>query len=253
MPTPGPANNCRRPTTKAVLFDLDDTLTDHRHCSRSGLARLQNAHACFRSATIRQLERDHLAILDELHRTVLQGQRSLEQARLDRFRRLFRGYGEEPDDATVELAVTSYRAAYESALRPVPGAVPLLEALRSQVTVGVVTNHLLAGQLDKVKRCRIEKLIDVLVVSEEAGSAKPEPAIFETALDRAGCSAAEAVMVGDSWEVDILGAHAAGIRAVWLNRYELVCPNPALAPEIRALEPVDAVLEVILERAEPAP
>ena len=52
-------------------------------------------------------------------------------------------------------------------------------------------------------------------------------------------------MVGDSWENDILGALGSGMAAVWLNRYRLTCPDPGLAVEIRGLEPVGDVLEVL--------
>ena len=51
-----------------------------------------------------------------------------------------------------------------------------------------------------------------------AGASKPDPAIFEYALELAGCSAARALHVGDSLEEDVNGARAAGIEAVWLNR-----------------------------------
>ena len=48
--------------------------------------------------------------------------------------------------------------------------------------------------------------------------AKPDPRIFAIALERLGCAAADAVMIGDSWPADIEGARAAGVRAIWFNR-----------------------------------
>jgi len=54
--------------------------------------------------------------------------------------------------------------------------------------------------------------------SAEAGARKPDPAIFEAALALAGCSAPEAVHVGDTREEDVEGAEAAGIRALLLDR-----------------------------------
>ena len=49
-------------------------------------------------------------------------------------------------------------------------------------------------------------------------------------------------MVGDSWEKDVLGALGSGLRAVWLNRYRVTCPDSQLAVEIRGLEPLKDVL-----------
>ena len=51
-----------------------------------------------------------------------------------------------------------------------------------------------------------------------------------------------AVMVGDSWPNDIVGA---GLRAVWLNRYGAACPDPALAVEVTSLEPMVRVVEIL--------
>jgi len=61
---------------------------------------------------------------------------------------------------------------------------------------------------------------EVIVASHDqrVRSAKPAAAIFEYALNAVGVSPEEAVHVGDSFEADIIGAHAAGIRAVLLDR-----------------------------------
>ena len=58
--------------------------------------------------------------------------------------------------------------------------------------------------------------IDVLVTSAQAGYRKPHPRIYQTALDLAGCTAADAVFVGDSLRADALGPQRAGIRSVLL-------------------------------------
>lgn len=58
--------------------------------------------------------------------------------------------------------------------------------------------------------------IDVLVTSAQAGYRKPHPRIYQTALDLAGCTAADAVFVGDSLRADALGPQRVGIRSVLL-------------------------------------
>ncbi len=57
-------------------------------------------------------------------------------------------------------------------------------------------------------------------------------------------------MIGDSWSVDVLGALGVGMSAIWLNRYGLPCPDPLLAAEINAFEPLDTVLELLLNGTE---
>jgi putative hydrolase of the HAD superfamily len=60
--------------------------------------------------------------------------------------------------------------------------------------------------------------LDGVVASATAGARKPEPAIFELALDHAGCGPAEALAVGDTPEEDLEGAEAAGIRGLLIDR-----------------------------------
>ena len=89
------------------------------------------------------------------------------------------------------------------------------------------------------------KFVDALIVSAEVEAAKPDPAVFMAALQRIHCQPREAVMVGDSWEQDILGAVRAGIRAVWLNRFGLLCPDSTLAAEINSFTPIEKSMSVI--------
>ena len=56
-----------------------------------------------------------------------------------------------------------------------------------------------------------------LLISEEVGINKPQPGIFQIALERNGVTADEVVMVGDSYWSDIAGAKAAGIDQIWIK------------------------------------
>jgi putative hydrolase of the HAD superfamily len=242
---------------KTVLFDLDDTLFDHTHSTRIGLNAVRQRYDRFGRKSIDELERDYLQILDETWPLVLQGRITAEEARLVRLRHLFTLYGAVWDEVEGQAIVACYREHYQSSRRPVEGVVPLLERLKTMAQIGIVTNNLVAEQRDKLRYCRIDHLIDFLVTPEQANATKPAPAIFEAALAQAGCGPQEAVMVGDSWHADVAGASAAGIRAIWLNRRGAPCPDPSLATEIReirAFEPLEDVLAVVLGRAvHPAP
>ena len=72
-------------------------------------------------------------------------------------------------------------------------------------------------------RVQLDVLVDDVVSSRDVGVRKPDPAFFRAALARAAAlgyvvAPAEAVMVGDSFDNDVAGAKAAGLRAVWLDR-----------------------------------
>jgi putative hydrolase of the HAD superfamily len=138
-----------------------------------------------------------------------------------------------------------FREKYQASRQIVPGTIALLEALRPHVKIGIVTNNILVEQQEKLRYLGLEAHIDALVVSEEVGIVKPEAGIFRVALERLQCSAEETVMIGDAWQNDIIGARAAGIRAIWLNRYGVPCPDPSLASEISAFEPLEAVFALL--------
>ena len=233
---------------RAVLFDLDDTLFDHRACAREALSDVHRAHPAFLALQFQELERLHAGLLEDLHRRVLTGELPLEIAREERFRRLFLAAGVTAADDLVSRTAATYRDGYIRIRQPVPGAAALLERVRQRAKVGIVSNNLLAEQQGKLRDCGLDGHIDVLVVSEEAGMSKPDPRIFEIALERLGCAAGEVVMVGDSWAADVIGACDAGIRAIWFNPLGKPAPDPSAAVEqIRRLDPPDEALAVIFQ------
>ena len=233
-------------TVKAVLFDLDDTLFDHRHSSRASLEALRLRYTHFQQSTLDELELVRRDILEEIHLQVLAGSISLHEARITRMQRLFAQYEQPISREIAEQIALENQAVYQSSRQAVQGAISLLEALRPHVKIGIISNNLLQEQLDKLDFCKLAPLIDVLVVSEEVGIAKPDPRIFQVALERLDCSPSQAVMVGDSWDTDIVGATRLGIRAIWLNRYGIPCPATSLATEIASLEQTDRLVSLLL-------
>jgi putative hydrolase of the HAD superfamily len=192
------------------------------------------------------VERVHAEHLEALHVQVVRGDVLIDDARIERFRRLLAAAG--GDEREAAPAAAEYRAAYVKARAAVPGAIAVLDRLRAHARIGVVSNNLLAEQREKMQQCGLEPYVDALVVSEEAGISKPDPAIFAIALARLEAAPHEAVMIGDSWAADVEGARAAGIHAIWFNPEGLPSPQPAFGvPELRVLEPAAAAAGAILE------
>ena len=230
---------------RAVLFDLDDTLFDDQFSSRAGLAVLRSTFPMLASEPFPTFERRYRVILEETHLHVLTGALTPAEARRERFTRfLSESFPASSED--VESAAALYAAAHRASRRPVPGVLALLQHLRTHVKIGVVTNNVVVEQVEKLRELGMESLVDVLVVSEEVGVAKPHPAIFHAALERLACAPDEVVMVGDSWENDILGASRVGIRSVWLNRYAAPHPDETVAPQLTELAPLDQIAGLLL-------
>lgn len=235
---------------KAVLFDLDDTLFDHAFAARRALEGIHKELPRFSGKPFETLEEQYSALLEEVHLRVLAGKLTLDEARRDRMRTLMADDdGIPPKEGEVAALAHRFRTGYLENRRAADGAYELLEELRRRrIIVGIVTNNMTAEQKDKLAFCKLDSLVDFMVTSEEVGIPKPERVIFEAALARADCDASEAVVVGDSWESDVVGARSAGIRAVWCNPKGMSRPDASIAAEMRSFRPLEAALDVLLER-----
>jgi HAD superfamily hydrolase (TIGR01549 family) len=192
-------------------------------------------------------ERHHTIYLEQMHLEVLAGRIGLDDARRERFRRVFLALGVTLHDRDVDTVATAYRSGYVAARRAMDGAADLLAALRPHARIGIVTNNLLDEQRDKLEFCGLAAYVDALVVSDDVGVSKPERGIFEIALRRLRVAAEDTVMVGDSWANDIEGAANAGIRAVWFNPTRRPKPpQPTDVAEMYALSPVEEVVPLVI-------
>jgi HAD superfamily hydrolase (TIGR01549 family) len=237
---------------RGVLFDLDDTLFDHRRSARAALTDVHRVHG--RGTDLDAFEREHNASLEVMHVEVLAGRIGLDEARRERFRRVFAALGITLGESDIDAAASAYRSGYMAQRRALDGAADLLRALRPHARIGIVTNNLLEEQRDKLAFCGLAECVDVLIASEDVGVSKPDRGIFDIALRRMGVAAGDAVMVGDSWANDIAGAVNAGIRAIWFNPDRKPAPAvPADVTQICSLTPAADVLPLLLgvERARP--
>ena len=95
---------------------------------------------------------------------------------------------------------------------------PALAELHARGVRIVVVSNWDCSLGEVLERLGLLGAIDAVVTSAQVGAWKPDPRVFEAALDAAGCAATEAVHVGDSEQHDVAGARAAGIRALLLDR-----------------------------------
>lgn len=126
------------------------------------------------------------------------------------------------------LGIRARRDEIETAVQKIfddPASIQLYPETRAVLTelkaqryrLGLVSNHHDA-LLGVLKFHRIDSFFNGVTYSQEVGAEKPTPIVFQRALERTGCSASEAVLVGDSLSADIEGARRSGLLPVWLNR-----------------------------------
>ena len=198
---------------KAVLFDVDFTLfRPGPELGPDGYRRVGERHGL-----ALEPERYEEARLDAI--ASLQGDRELvhdEEVWVAFTEEIVRGMGG-ADEAAHTCATELVRewerhenfALYEDAL-------PALEALRGRgLKIGLISN----GARDLEEFAAHHGLeVDAMVGSRAHGRIKPDPSIFEAALTALGTAAEGTAMVGDSYEDDIAGARALGMRAILLDR-----------------------------------
>ena len=121
-------------------------------------------------------------------------------------------------DAPLETLWEIYFAA-RNAVEPWPDSLPALERLAARWPLASLTN----GNAD-LARTGVQAHFAHHVCSRDVGAAKPDPRIFLAAVGRLGVAAHEVLHVGDDPELDVAGAHRAGLRAAWINRHGKAWP-----------------------------
>lgn len=124
---------------------------------------------------------------------------------------------------------------------------PTFATLRGEgLRLGAVSNgadDVNARQL--LEKAGLGEYLDLVLSSAAFGWRKPHPGIFQAALRHFGVAAESAAMVGDSYEADIVGAHALGLRTFWITRRVRRAPaNMPVPPdfEIKALSEIPALV-----------
>jgi 2-haloacid dehalogenase len=102
----------------------------------------------------------------------------------------------------------------------------------------VLTNGLADVQRPRIASSSLAGVVEHIVISEEVGAAKPDPAIFAVALARMGApDPRDVLLIGDSLSSDIAGGVAAGLDTCWFNPRAMPRGNgPVPTYEIRRLE-----------------
>ncbi|WP_296704122.1 HAD family hydrolase [Thiocapsa sp. UBA6158] len=75
-------------------------------------------------------------------------------------------------------------------------------------------------------------LFERSITAADAGAAKPHPALFMRALEHAGCAPSQCLHLGDDPWMDVEGARAVGVTAVWVNRYGRTWPDDLTPPTL---------------------
>ena len=100
---------------------------------------------------------------------------------------------------------------------PLPGIIDLMKVLRGRYTIGIVSNGPGSVQRKRLQVSGLMEFIDLIVLSCEVGSAKPDPEILRCAMKLADSKTYDTVFIGDSAGSDMGAANAAGVDFVFVR------------------------------------
>jgi len=260
-----------------ILLDADGTLFDYDRAERHAV---ETTFRDFGLDFSDQILSRYRAVNDALWKELERGNTTSAELRVERFRRLLaeiRDAAPESGSTQASTQASTHTAARASAQTPAPEIAPVPAAVRApdvealsrcylrhlaegsyvidgaedicrymaqRYTLAILTNGIAEVQRSRLSKSVLRDMIPHIIISEEVGLSKPDPRIFEYAMDALGHPRRDTVlMVGDSLSSDILGGVNAGIHTCWYNPHGATCRED-LAPtyEIRALHELRLLL-----------
>jgi putative hydrolase of the HAD superfamily len=223
-----------------VSFDLDGTLWEFLPMMEGAMAATVEAFERRRPDLAGRLT---VATLHEHRRAVgEEADGTLEDLRRASLRRALRSLDVD-DDALADWMADHLLGARAEAVEVHRDVVPAVERLRaSGYVVGAITN----GNFP-FGRIELAQSFQFVVHAEETGALKPAPEPFAAAVAACGGHASRWVHVGDDPVIDVAGAQAFGMRAVWLNRIRAPLPD-GISPdaELSSLETLPEVVDRLM-------
>jgi putative hydrolase of the HAD superfamily len=213
--------------TTTVVFDLDGTLLDRRRSFEQFVRDQWERFAEIAGAIDQET---YVQILIELDRDGYAPRKELFTGVIARF---------ELPSRLAEPLLNDYRAGFPSACVLFPDAVQTLSSLREAgLKLGLITNGSVRMQSRKLECLALSPMFDTILISDAEGIHKPDREIFHRALARLTCEPAHAAYVGDHPDVDVAGARAAGMQAVWRR-------DPRLSRTIDADAVIDELSDLL--------
>ncbi|HJV77853.1 MAG TPA: YjjG family noncanonical pyrimidine nucleotidase [Paludibacter sp.] len=125
----------------------------------------------------------------------------------------------------------------------IPFAKELLDYLYPRYPLTIVSNGFIEVQYKKLESCQIRQYFSHVVLSEAAKALKPDKRIFEFAMQLNNAAAPECIMIGDSYEADIVGARNAKIDQVYLDPKQRILSD--YFPTTYHIKKLDELLKIL--------
>ncbi|MEA1972844.1 MAG: YjjG family noncanonical pyrimidine nucleotidase, partial [Candidatus Cloacimonadota bacterium] len=198
---------------KYLLFDLDGTLFDFHKAEHFAFKKVLEEFSINMdfSKLLEIYSKINLALWKKLEKKEI----SSDKLRIERFARLLNNIGLDRNPAKMSEIFTKQLSESNFII---DGAVELLDLLKDDFRMTLITNGLKDVQHNRLKDSPIKKYFEAVTISDEVGTPKPNPEIFEDAMQKIGNPPKnEVLIIGDSASSDILGGYNFGIKTCWYN------------------------------------
>ncbi len=198
-----------------LFFDLDHTLWDFDRNSQEALTEIYHdlrldSFGIPAPEPFIKLYKEHNKKCWELYR---RGEMTKDDLRSKRFQLALQDF-DVSNPVLAEKIGDEYvkRSPYKTNL--FPGTIELLDDLKRDYKICIITNGFEEVQYIKIKQSGLEKYFDHVITSEKAGVQKPHPDIFHLAMKLAAVDSNNVIMIGDDLEADVLAARKLNLDAI---------------------------------------
>jgi len=198
-----------------VFFDLDHTLWDFEKNSALTFEKILQANRV--AVNLNDFLRVYIPLNLEFWKLYRDGKIIKEDLRYQRLKQTFDSLGFTISDETIHVLSEQYIEHLCSFTHLFPNTVDILDYLKPKYKLHIITNGFQEIQEKKLRNANIHSYFDQIIDSEMAGVKKPNPIIYQLALQKANVTPEKSIMIGDSLEADILGARAMGLHALHFN------------------------------------
>lgn len=203
---------------KHLFFDLDRTLWDFETNSFNELVNLYHCHNLHQKGI--SLSEEFVKVYKKINEKCWERYRentlSKENLRFERFKQTLEYFGIYDLELSIKIGDDYVKnSPYRTIL--IPNAIELLSELQPNYKLHIITNGFQEVQHVKINQSGMAKFLTIVVTSEMAGAKKPNPLIFNYALEKAGANLENSVMIGDDLNTDIKGAVNVGMKSIYFN------------------------------------
>ena len=221
-----------------IFFDLDHTLWDFEKNSELTFKNIFNSIGI--KISLNNFLELYRPINHRFWKLYRENKISRDQLRYERLKITFLKLNFKIDDNQIVKISEMYINYLSSFSFLYEGAFDLLDYLNKKYSLHIISNGFEEVQRQKIKNSGLKKYFDNIFTSDGVGYKKPDIKIFDYALKKVNIKPHSSVMIGDSKEVDIIGALNVGINAIHFNSHDE--PSHELCVIVKSLKEINNFL-----------